>query len=194
VSGADGFRDEEEAPVPLGGLPNPGPPPEGLKARVLERLRGEGLMGGRSRTRPWLLPVAAGLVGVVLGASLRPAPALPTRRGPLFMLVFSGGPQSGEGLRQSILATRTWARTTAAGRIVAGQKLLAEGRVLQGPSSEHEAPRPRPDDFTPTGFFVVEARDLAEATALARSNPHLGLGGHLTVRAVDDLRWIPDSE
>jgi len=144
--------------------------------------------------RAWLWPVAAGLVGIVLGASLRPVAQERRPQGPLFMMLFSGGPQSGEGLKQSILATRTWARSSAAGRIVAAQKLLPEGRVLEGPAREREAPRPQPDDLTPTGFFIVKARDLADATALARSNPHLGLGGHLTVRAVDDLRWIPEGE
>jgi hypothetical protein len=189
VSGGQEFLDGEEPPVALGDLPQPDPPPDGLRRRVLERLRREGLVGGRPRH--WLWPVAAGLVGIVVGASVRHAPPQREPQGPLFMLVFSGGPQSGEGLKQSILSTRTWARTTAAGRIVAGRKLLPEGRVLGGPTGEHEAPQPQPDDFTPTGFFIVQARDLADATALARSNPHLGMGGHLIVRAVDDLRWIP---
>jgi len=180
--------------VPFDDLPQPGPPPDGLQARVLDRLRREGLVVGR-RTRRWLWPAAAGLVGIVLGGSLRPAPPPgPTPQGPLFMLVFAGGPQSGDGLKQSILATRTWARTTAAGRIVGGQRLLPDGRVLEGTSVEREAPRPRSDDFTPTGFFIVRARDLADAAALARSNPHLVLGGTLTVRPVDDLRWIRDGE
>jgi hypothetical protein len=66
--------------------------------------------------------------------------------------------------------------------------------VLESPTEEREAPRPQSDDFTPTGFFIVQARDLADATDLARSNPHLALGGHLTVRGVDDLRWLRDEE
>ncbi len=38
---------------------------------------------------------------------------------------------------------------------------------------------------TLTGWFVIAARDFAEATAIARTHPHLGHGGWIAVRAID---------
>ena len=36
----------------------------------------------------------------------------------------------------------------------------------------------------PTGFFIVAARDSADAAALAESCPHLKHGGRVAVRAI----------
>jgi hypothetical protein len=37
----------------------------------------------------------------------------------------------------------------------------------------------------PAGYFVIRARDYAEATELARSSPHFRYGGAIDIRAID---------
>ncbi|MGE0640748.1 MAG: hypothetical protein AB7G12_05095 [Thermoanaerobaculia bacterium] len=176
----------------FGRLPRESPPPAALEEAVVAELRARGAFGRRRARGQWLPALAAALAGLVVGLVLahRPAPArLPAEPGGVFMYIFSGGPQVGDGLRRTIEANTEWARTTLRGRILGGQKLLAEGARIGPDGRAVPQPAPRPDDATPTGFFLVRARDFDEAIALAGTCPLLEMGSSVTVRPVDDLRW-----
>ncbi|MEZ5312907.1 MAG: hypothetical protein R2862_04230 [Thermoanaerobaculia bacterium] len=182
---------------PFTDLPRESPPPTALEQSVVDRLRARGEFARRA-SRPWIPAIAAALAGLAVGLLLSrpPVPAggdLPAADPrPLFAYIFSGGPQSGDGLRQTIESNRTWARTALADRLVGARKLLGDSVLVRPDRSIETLAGPRSDDLVPTGFFLVRARDLAEAIDLAGSCPLLALGVSVTVRPVDDLRWMEE--
>jgi hypothetical protein len=61
---------------------------------------------------------------------------------------------------------------------VSAEKLRDGARVLEGNE-------PAASGAGPQGFFLVRARDLDEAEAIARACPHLRHGGRVAVQAVE---------
>jgi len=187
------MNDDHSGPTPFDRLPRESEPPAALEAAIFSELRSRGLLGRRRRPA-WIAPLAAALVGVafgflVAGGRVGSPEAAPADDRPIFMYLFSGGPQSGDGLLRTIEANREWARGGLAGRFVGGQKLLAAGTRLAPGGEAVELAAPRSDDATPTGYFLVRARDFDEALEVARHCPVLAMGVSVTVRGVDDLRW-----
>jgi hypothetical protein len=84
---------------------------------------------------------------------------------------------------------RAWAGGLAErGRLVAGEKLTAEGRLLDG-RSDSIVVTPRGVTADPgvlTGLFIIRAASEAEALAIARSCPHLRYGGRVDVRLIEE--------
>lgn len=73
-----------------------------------------------------------------------------------------------------------WAgRLHRASQLVGAEKLTHDVRLLEG-SALVASPVPGPQ-----GFFLIRARDLAEAEAIARECPHLRHGGRVSIQAVD---------
>jgi hypothetical protein len=47
--------------------------------------------------------------------------------------------------------------------------------------------RLEPTEGAPRGYFVIRARDLAKAIAIARDCPHLKHGGWIALRPIDKV-------
>ena len=166
-------------------------PPPALEERVVASLRMRGLLGGRRSRVRWVGIAAAALIlfggGVALGrvAGIRAvAPGLHQ-----FMLLLYEGPGFVAG-DSTVAAARVeeyrdWARTLARRRqLVAGEELGKPDRML-GPGGRGVAAGPVGDaPSLPTGFFIIAARDSADAVAIAESCPHLRHGGRVAVRAI----------
>ncbi|HEY1252594.1 MAG TPA: YciI family protein [Thermoanaerobaculia bacterium] len=195
--GGDGERDERDerdelsheerrALRDLWGTGSP-EPPEALEAATLNRLGQEGLIAARRGARPpRLLAAAAGLLlfglGLAAGARLRPqerageASALPR-----FVLLLYDAPDE-KTLTDAQMAARVseyrdWARgVRGGGRDIAGEKLETGGTIL-GPSGVVSG-------WPLGGYFVISARDLDAAVAVARTCPHVRHGGRVEVRPI----------
>ncbi len=80
----------------------------------------------------------------------------------------------------------------AKGKIVGGEKLTASGgrqlRVRDGKLLASDGPYAEAKDVI-GGYFILEARDLAEAEALAKDCPHMSLGptNWAEIRPIEDM-------
>jgi hypothetical protein len=188
----DGFTDAERRA--LAALPRETPLPPDLEDRVVDALRARGLV--RATSTPAGPPrrgvlrlglAAAGLFGSGLGAgwlSSRRAAAPPVETGgPLYLLLlypgsrFEPGTATDEATR--VAEYGAWAgRLRRVGQLVGAEKLKPAARLLGADATEARPPGPQ-------GYFLVRARDEAEAEAIARECPHLRHGGRVAVQAVD---------
>jgi hypothetical protein len=176
-------------------LPSEAVVPPALEDRVVESLRRRGLLARRA---PWLGAIglwraaaavvifAAGTGTGLLAERSRTAtspagPASPSA-GALYLLLLYSGPTFEEGSADDEAARvaeyGAWAGSLAhEGRLVHAEKLEPEPRVIgDAPSRILAAP--------PQGFFLVRARDLADAQAIARACPHIRHGGQVAVHAI----------
>jgi hypothetical protein len=175
----------------LGALPRELAPPPALEERVVGSLRKRGLLGGRRSPLWWAGIAAAALIvfggGVALGRGAGARPMAPGLH--RFMLLLYEGPGFDAGDSTVAAARveeyRSWARTLAERqRLVAGEELGKPDWMLEaGGSGVAVGPTGDPA-VLPTGFFIVAARDSADAVALAESCPHLKHGGRVAVRAI----------
>jgi len=174
----------------LQALPRQEAVPEGLEERVVSGLRARGLLRARRRRLRGVLGMAAGLaIAFFAGWLTRAVPTRASEEGPLFLLLLGGGDDpaalAGEA-SDSVDQHRIWARSLRSeGRLVEARKLTADGLRLADPEAEPVRLRPGPGSEPLLGFFLVRARDLEEAIALARSCPNLTFGGSVTVRPID---------
>ena len=189
---------------PLRRLPRELPPPPGLEDRLVAELQRRRLVAPRAPAAPrppWRpafgLRLAAGLAAVFLAGLLAGRVALP---GPaagarpvdgerFLLLLYEPRPLVGATREELVEEYRAWGRKLAAqGQLVSIVKLAHLERRLV-PAGEGAALRPQSAAYRgPTGYFLVVARDLAAAEALARECPHLAHGGEVAVHPVDDLR------
>jgi hypothetical protein len=84
-----------------------------------------------------------------------------------------------------------WAdRMRAQGHLKAGNKLTDDtGKIMRSAGervSTTDGPYPESKEVV-GGFFLLSARDYAEACRLAESCPHLKYGSHIEVRQVEEL-------
>jgi hypothetical protein len=84
-----------------------------------------------------------------------------------------------------------WAdRLRAAGQHKGGSKLTDDaGKILRGPighPSMTDGPYAEGKEIV-GGYFLVAARDYAEACKIAQTCPHLKYGSHIEVRQVQEL-------
>jgi hypothetical protein len=177
------------------------PPPLEMEAELLARLSREGLLSRRSRSRRWVAPLAAAAaagifaLGLGLGGAWRKPPAPPTppvataATGPRYVLFVEVGPGqavTGDALLARIQEYRDWSvRMRASGNGLGGEKLAGGGWTLEGEASGPL--RPAPDGFETGGYFLLTARDDAEALEIARTHPHLKHGGRMVLRRIDDV-------
>jgi hypothetical protein len=180
-------------------LPRTMPPPAGLEGRVVAALRSESLLRARSLggfgTVPWSVRVgvvAAMLVffaaGVVTGR-VAPRPVEPEDPRPQFVLLLQEGKKF-EGGADHAAEYSAWARSLRArGLIVAGEKLKDDAVVLSGKDAGGtiETEAITLDERAPRGYFVIRARNLDEAIAIARDCPHLKHGGRISLRPIDKI-------
>jgi hypothetical protein len=93
-----------------------------------------------------------------------------------------------EHAQQAIQAWTAWMRDLQAkGKLKErGRPLQTTGKVVRK-KGVTDGPYAETKDIV-LGFIIVEARDLAEATELARGCPMLQGEGNVEVRAVDEMR------
>jgi len=179
----------------LDGLPAESRVPAGFEDRVVASLRAQGLIAATApplasppRRQVLRLGLAAGLFGSGLGtgfvAARRQGPAPVPFAGPRYLLLLYPGPRFVEGQAKDEAARvaeyGAWAgRLRRAGQLVGAEKLKDATRVLEG-DARLDSPAPGPQ-----GYFLIRARDMAEAEAIAQDCPHLRHGGRVSVQAVD---------
>jgi hypothetical protein len=133
---------------------------------------------GRSRSRAvWPSAVAASLVIAAFAAGRvsapRPAPLAPAD-GQRFMLLLYGGPAGGGDDRAAEYGR--WAvELRRAGHQVSGERLADEAWTAGATVS---------DPVRLRGYFIIRARDAAEAVDLARRHPH-ARDGTVIVREIN---------
>jgi hypothetical protein len=188
--------DGSDRESPVAGLAKEIAPPDHARRRIIGALAERGLLrqGPRAGSRIWraaaILGAAAALFAAGLLAGRREGPSAPTRGGPppeasalprfvLFLSRLPGETEAGEPER--VAEYKSWAAgLRGQGRLISGEKLRPEARLL---GAGTDAP-PSGAAQEVSGFFVLEARDLDAALALARTCPHLRHGGRITVRQI----------
>jgi len=114
---------------------------------------------------------------------------------PQFMMLLHSEPSpegsySPEEIQAVVQKYQEWSeKMGAAGKLAGGNKLANDaGKVLHGAETVSVVDGP----FAETkevigGYFVLEAKDYAEATELSRSCPHLAFGGTIELRQIDSM-------
>ncbi len=174
---------DDERPLPeLASLPREIAPPADLESRIVDGLYARSLLMRPARS-PWLQAAAAVVLlagGIAIGrmtaGDADPAPVAASNR---FLFMLLGADTSGDD-RARAEAYRQWAvDQRSSGRQVSGERLANTGlAVVRNGSSPVIDPELQ-------GFFVISAADMDEATAIARSSPHVQGGGLIIVRPVD---------
>jgi hypothetical protein len=150
-------------------LPRELPPPSHVAASLAASLP------RRSTSRlVWQTAAAASLVMVAFAAGRMTAPAPPNTDGQRFaFLLYGGGSGAGDDRAAEYGA---WAvDLRRAGRQVSGERLADES---------WSAGLAVNDTLPLRGFFIIRARDSAEALELARRHPH-ARDGTVVVRRID---------
>lgn len=162
-----------------------------LEERVVAALRAEGVLRAPRRSSRYRA-LAASLILFVVGAlagRFAPRPAAPEDPRPQFILLLEEG-KGFEAGEDHVAEYAAWARSLGAGnRIVAGEKLKDAAVVLSSRDAgvAVETETVTSDEAAPRGYFVIRARDLAEATAIAKECPHLKHGGRISLRPIDKV-------
>ncbi len=166
----------------------PGPPP-GVWPRVAAEI---GVRGTPRRGPYVLVPLAAAAAGIAIVAWIWIA----SRHGeevassPRYLLLLHesaerGEPESPEAHRAVVEQYAAWARSLARdGRLDAGEELAQDLGWSLRPDAEPVRVERSPGGEKVGGFFIVRAPSDAEAVALARSCPHLGNGGWIELRRI----------
>jgi hypothetical protein len=174
-------------------LPSHHPPPA-LEERVVASLARRGFLSTADnrehRRHRWKVgaALAAGIVLFAIGAlseRIRSAGQAKADLRPRYALLLYGGSAAGSASEQSLVVDeyRRWARGIAQrGHYVAGEKLADWARELTGAGVAATTPN---DSAGLAGFFIVSAATPAEAESIARSCPHLRLGGRVVVRRIE---------
>ncbi len=169
------------------------PPPE-LEDRVVAALSRRGLIRAPA-WHPWAAVAAAAVVTLCVGFaagrfSLAPSPA--AEDSPRFVLLLYDTPEReasrGPELERRLAAEYgAWAgQLGRAGRFVAGDPIHGEGRMLRRADRRVEAlpAGAEAGGEIVVGYFMIRARDHAEAVEIARECPHLKYDGGVLVRQV----------
>lgn len=169
-------------------------PPAHLKARVTRALAEHGLLKARHPVQRRLglvigvSAVTVTLFGTGLALGRHEGPRTRDTR-PTYALLLYEGPHFRPGRPEGadIAEYSAWAAgLRARGMLVRGEALAPAGRLL------HESARGVAVDSTAAvsnqdvmaGFFLIHARDAAEALTIARTCPHLAHGGTIALRSV----------
>ncbi|MGH7588874.1 MAG: YciI family protein [Gemmatimonadota bacterium] len=161
-------------------------PSSGLEARVLDKLRDEGLMRRPRRLGPvlaWAALLAGVFVAGVLVGDRRGGPADRMDGDRYVLLLLEGpgyrSPETAEAERARVSEYAAWARDLAeGGRFVEGEKLDDPLHRVGEPAGTAEGGEAL------TGFFVIGAQSWEEALRIARTTPHVRYGGSVEVRRI----------
>ena len=155
-------------------------PPAQIEADLIEALRRRGLIRD-PRTR-WMTAailatsVAAGLVAALL-VYRQIADRTPVNQPEFVLLLYAGDETGATPSRRDEYSA--WARSIAAqGTTISGLELVEPSeQIAVLPDNPGSVPPAQP-----RGFFVVRARDLADAQRIAATCPHLRYGGQIVLR------------
>ncbi len=113
---------------------------------------------------------------------------------PKFMLILHDdmptlGRMSPDEMQRIIARYQAWSGKMAqAGKLAGGEKLKDEGgKHLSAPGGKlavKDGPYAEAKEVV-GGFFLIEAKDYAEAVQLCADCPHLALGGRIELREID---------
>jgi hypothetical protein len=182
--------DDRPDDLGLGSLPSELPPPPELEEKVVARLREGGLierppvsrrrwLAAASLAATFALGFLAGDLRRAGGASA--ASPVPSER--YLLLLYE--PRAIERREADLVAEYSaWAGQLAQrGQLVAAEKLRASdlrlGALASAPTARDSA------RGEPTGFFLLDVKDRAEAERIARDCPHLRHGGEVSLRPVE---------
>ncbi len=161
------------------------PPPE-LEQTVLKALHKEGLLRKSPGPRRRWLPLAAAVAGIALFAGGYffgrsqggPEGQIRPELGYMLLLHEDSRFRPGEPM-EMFEEYKAWMEAVGSrGVAITGQELRNEALVLD--------PDGTPDTDEPertTGYFLLEAATMDQATEIARSIPHLKYGGSVEVKA-----------
>jgi len=193
--------EEREALRSLAGRPAP---PAELEERTVRALHARGLLAAPGRRPLATKRIAAGLLAAaalyVLGMATGWRLAAPWSQagsassgGSEFMLLLHDPEGESRSLSEAEHEKRVgeyvaWARRLAeSGSLVDGNELAGDGRLLSGPRGA-----PGVSEVIhaggPTilgGYFLIRARDYADAVRIARDCPHLEYGGEIEIRRIN---------
>ncbi len=100
------------------------------------------------------------------------------------------GAYSPEDIQAVVQKYQEWSeKMGAAGKLTGGNKLANDaGKVLRGTDNVSVVDGP----FAETkevigGYFILEAKDYAEAAELSKSCPHLAFGGKIELRQIESM-------
>ena len=170
---SDRHLPDDDVAEALQSLPREMTPPPHVRVRLASDVRS----WPRARTSAWRAAAAACLLAAAFAAGRVTAPrtaAAPPPAGPKFaLLLYGGGGSGGDDRAAEYGAWATDARRN--GRQVSGER-LADASLQAGAPLEGVQPV--------RGFFIVQARDAADALDLARRHPH-ARSGTVVVRPID---------
>ena len=184
----------------LESLATEAPPPPGVEDRVVEELSRRGAFAPRRRPQAAFMAAAAAAAalfaaGVLVGAGARSFRREPPPAGhagasvePRFALFLLDEPPGGAAEEPARVAEyKRWAAGLPGGRLVAGEKLGDDARLLTSAPTAPEAPATGTAGDGANalrGYFVIRAPDFARALEVARTCPHLRRGGRILVRPI----------
>ena len=179
--------------------------PAALRDRTLAAARARGLVGGHMKMpmMAWVMTAAAAVLMFVVGLGVGgarkesvPAPAgggetASASHAPHFALFLFEDARyqtpAADGMEARVQEYSAWAGHLAeSGKFVAGDELGSDGRSLWLESGQVSAGAVMSDAQRGrlTGYFIVAAPTLEDATTLARECPHLKYGGTVEVRPI----------
>lgn len=173
-------------------------PPPDLEQRVVARLKSEGLIHSDPTKEidvkrihlTWAVAATVLLiVGMFLGRmpAADPSAAADSRQQYALMLYEDASYQAAPTAAASdrVAEYTAWARELAAdGTVVGGEKLADSGVLLT--ASEPSATRvPTSDIGALAGYFLIRAKDEADAARIAATCPHLKYGGRISLRRIE---------
>ena len=106
-----------------------------------------------------------------------------------FMFIFHGGMPdtlSPEQMQAQMGKWMAWIdQLSKEDKYVAGEPLLPGGKQVSGPGGKNVTDGPYTEGKEVVGgFFIVNAKDIDEAVAIARNSPDFEFGGSVQVRQV----------
>ncbi|MCM3873543.1 MAG: hypothetical protein ND895_22900 [Pyrinomonadaceae bacterium] len=173
-------------------------PPPFLENRIVEQLKGAGVI--RTRRLPGYLKIAAAFalllavfsVGAIVGARRSSGPATKPTQAGYILIVREFRPElrakSLEEERLRVKEYGTWARDLGRrGLLLGGEKLKDEGRLLSQPnqSSDIVETSSGASEGATAGYFLLPAVDYNQAVTIARTCPHIKHGGTVELRQID---------
>jgi hypothetical protein len=165
---------DDDLTAALQRLPRELEPPAHVRSNVGSHVRSHGRSNAGSYV--WRAAVAASLVAVAFAAGRITAPraTVSPAEGQKFAFLLYGGPTGGGDDRAAEYGA--WAvEARRQGRPVSGER-LADAAWFAGAAIADPLPL--------RGFFIVRARDSAEALDLARRHPH-ARDGTVVIRPID---------
>jgi len=176
-------------------------PPSFLEERIVEKLKGAGVI--RSSKLRWLpsyprivvgfaLSLAIFVTGAIVGGRRTSAPSKQIDLPGFILIVRMSRPElhakTPEEALQRGKEYRAWARDLEGrGLLLGGEKLKDESRFLS-PAKQSTAiaeTRSKPSEGAIAGYFLLPASDYDQAITIAKTCPHLKHGGTIEIRQIE---------